>query len=96
MVEKDTLELHVKVTGAPEPKLVWFCEDKELLATPKVTMTKAKDGVHLLKITNTRPAMSGIYRVVATNTAGQVEHTASVNVTGTNIIYSMGINYGFI
>ena len=84
-MEKDTLELHVKVTGTPEPKLVWFCEDKELLATPKVTMTKNKDGVHLLKITNTRPAMSGVYRVVATNTAGRVEHTASVNVTGTNI-----------
>lgn len=84
-MEKDTLELRVKVTGAPEPKLAWYCDDKELLATPKVKMTKKKDGVHLLKITNTRPVMSGPYKVVATNVAGQVEHAATVNVTGRHI-----------
>ena len=88
-MEKDTLELRVKVTGSPEPKLAWYSNDKELLATPKVKMTKKKDGVHLLKIANTRPAMSGLYRVVATNVAGEVEHTATVTVTGRHMCHKV-------
>ena len=80
--EKSLLELSVTVTGEPEPQVQWFCDDKELYETLKVNLKSEQGGRHSLLISGTKCNMSGRYRVVASNTAGQAEHTATVKITG--------------
>ena len=79
--EKSLLELSVTVTGEPEPQVQWFCDDKELHQTLKVNLKSEQGGRHSLLISGTKCNMSGRYRVVASNTAGQAEHAAPVNIT---------------
>ena len=85
--EKDTLELRVKVTGAPQPKVQWYCDDKELHPTLKVQVKEEEDGVHTLVITGVKQNLSGHYKAIAVNAAGQTEHIALIAVSGKLLLY---------
>ena len=80
--ERGSVELVVKVTGQPEPQVKWYHKDVELQPTVKVHMVDEDDGVHKLTITSVTMAMAEEYKAVATNVAGQVEHVATVTITG--------------
>ena len=79
--EKNSLELKVKVKGTPLPEVKWFRDGKELVATIKIKIV-SKEDTHTLSIASTTKAASGVYKVVAKNKFGQVEHTANVQITG--------------
>ena len=70
------------MTGQPEPQVKWYHKDVELQPTVKVHMVDEDDGVHRLTITSVTMAMAEEYKAVATNVAGQVEHVATVTITG--------------
>ena len=81
VMEKQNLELKAKVKGDPEPTVTWYRDDKQLAATLKVSISKAKDE-HTVKIQQVASAAAGTYKCVATNKHGSAEHAAVVTVTG--------------
>ena len=80
--EKTSLELVAQVTGTPAPEVRWFRDDVELQPTVKVSFISEDDGIYKLAISSTSPAMTGQYKVVAVNAAGQADHVATVTITG--------------
>ena len=80
--EKSNVVLHVKVTGKPEPEIKWYHQNRLMAATLKVKITKEKEGVHLLTLTNVTEKQTGLYKCLATNRAGKAEHSATINITG--------------
>ena len=62
--------LNVKVTGAPKPTLVWYFEGQELQPDYSTEVVE-EDGSVSIASAETRHA--GVYKLVATNTAGSVE-----------------------
>merc|ERR1712029_1004646 len=76
---KSTLTLTAKVTGKPEPTVTWFRDDKEIQKTFKNKMTKTGE-ICTLQISGVTEKMSGVYKCVATNKEGTIEHKAVVTV----------------
>ena len=77
--EKTTLTLKVKVVGQPAPTLKWFRDTTELKPTFKNKITHDGDD-WTLTIPGVTKVMSGVYKVVATNSFGEVEHAAPITV----------------
>ena len=59
----------------------YFSNDKELVATIKIKIV-TKGDMSTLTIANATQKMSGVYKVVAKNRHGQVEHKANITVSG--------------
>ena len=68
VTEGESVLLHVKVTGASKPTLVWYFEGKEL--QPDYSIVVADNSV---TIPSTETRHAGMYKLVVTNTAGSVE-----------------------
>jgi len=75
------MELRVKVSGEPEPKIVWLLNGKKLTSSLRYKMEQKKD-VHILSSTQVIVSMTGVYQFVATNSNGTVEHQATITITG--------------
>merc|ERR1712227_855113 len=65
--------------GKPEPTVTWFRDEKEITKSFKITITKTKE-MYILKISGVTEKMSGIYKCVATNDVGKIEHSAQITV----------------
>ena len=70
VTEGESVLLHMKVTGAPKPTLVWYFEGRELQPDYSIDVAE-EDGSVTILWAETRHA--GVYKVVATNKAGSVE-----------------------
>ena len=70
VTEGESVLLHVKVTGAPKPTLVWYFGGKELRPDYSTDVAE-EDGSVSIPSAETRHA--GVYKLVATNKAGSVE-----------------------
>ena len=70
VTEGESVLLHVKVTSAPKPTLVWYFEGTELQPDYSTEVAEEDGSVTILSA-ETRHA--GVYKLVATNTAGSVE-----------------------
>jgi len=77
---KKNLTLTAKVTGKPEPEVKWYKDDKEIKGTFKIVMKKTQE-VCTLTISGVTLQMSGVYKCVATNTAGEAVHSATITVS---------------
>ena len=78
---KKNLTLTCKVIGKPEPEIKWYRDNQEIKQTFKIKTTKVKEVV-TLTITGVTLQMTGDYKVVAKNPAGETEHVARVTVCG--------------
>ena len=78
---KKNLTLTCKVTGKPEPEVKWYCNNVEVKQTFKIKATKDKEVVSLT-ISGVTLQMTGDYKVVAKNSAGETEHVAKITVCG--------------
>ena len=70
VTEGESVLLHVKVTGAPKPTLVWYFEGKGLQPDYSTEVAE-EDGSVSIPSAETRHA--GVYKLVATNKAGSME-----------------------
>ena len=68
------------MTGKPEPEVKWYRDDKEIKATFKIVMKKTEE-VCTLTISGVTLQMTGVYKCVATNKAGEATHTAKITVS---------------
>lgn len=82
VMEKNNLELKVKVKGQPVPSVTWLKDEREVAPSIKIKISKSED-VHTLLIQQVTQTHNGQYKCVATNSLGKVEHVANVTVTGT-------------
>ena len=70
VIEGESVLLHVEVTGAPKPTLVWYFEGKELRPDYSIDVAE-EDGSLSIPSAETRHA--GVYKLVTTNVGGSVE-----------------------
>ena len=70
VTEGESVLLHVKVTGAPKPTLVWYFESNELQPDYSTEVAEEDGSV---SIPSAEARHAGVYKLVATNTAGSVE-----------------------
>lgn len=81
-MEKNNLELKVKVKGRPVPSVTWLKDEREVAPSIKIKISKSED-VHTLSIQQVTQTHTGQYKCVAVNSLGRIEHIANVTVTGT-------------
>ncbi|RUS90390.1 hypothetical protein EGW08_001885 [Elysia chlorotica] len=81
VVEGEALTLTCCVTGLPRPEITWFRNDSEIEKSPSLVM-KHEDEMVKLKIPATKMEQDGLYRCVATNSAGTDSCEARVDVQG--------------
>ena len=62
--------LHVEVTGAPKPTLVWYFDGKELQPDYSIDVAEENGSV---SIPSAETRHAGVYKLVATNMGGSVE-----------------------
>ena len=64
---------------------IWCRDGKDVVSTLKVNIT-TKDDTSVLKISGITHKQSGQYKCVAVNPVGKAEHTATVTVTGKELL----------
>ncbi|EYB87861.1 hypothetical protein Y032_0256g374 [Ancylostoma ceylanicum] len=80
--ETETVQLSVTVTGAPQPKVEWFKDDKPVEIDNVHTIAKDEGSGHFtLTIQDTKVTDVGRYSCRATNAVGIAQTEASVVIT---------------
>ena len=77
VVEGQTVEFHVRVSGSPLPKLTWYQNGEEVVTDYSIEL--AEDGSLTLPSAEIRHG--GVYQLVANSTAGRVEREVQLHVT---------------
>ena len=77
VTEGESVLLHMKVTGAPKPTLVWYFEGKEL--QPDYSIDVAEED-RSLSIPSAETRHAGVYKLVAANMSGSVEREVKLFV----------------
>ena len=75
----------------------YFRDDKLLAATIKIQIV-TKGDTSVLTIKNVQQNASGVYKAVAKNNAGEITHTAKIDITGINnfpLIYFVSMANNF-
>uniref|UniRef100_A0A8D8SBW9 Titin n=1 Tax=Cacopsylla melanoneura TaxID=428564 RepID=A0A8D8SBW9_9HEMI len=78
--EKGTIQLMARVKASPAPSIVWFRNNKPLLASPKKRETFDGENIILELKEADSETDAGDYKVVATNELGSATHGARVTV----------------
>ena len=76
VVEGERVQFDVKVTGDPQPKLTWYHEGEEVVTNYSIDV--GLDGG--LSIPCTEPIHTGLYQLVAINSAGRAERQVQLFV----------------
>ncbi|KAJ1353882.1 hypothetical protein KIN20_010652 [Parelaphostrongylus tenuis] len=69
-----------KVVGQPQPKVLWYHENKVLEEHAKEVYIESEDGIQRLVISSAETAHQGKYSCVAENSAGSSRTEATLNV----------------
>ncbi|KAL4636237.1 myosin light chain kinase, smooth muscle-like isoform X2 [Arapaima gigas] len=75
-------KLSAKITGRPQPQVLWFKGDVQLLADGRFSAFE-KSGIHFLQICDVSPGDAGEYMCLVVNNAGKATATAELTVQGT-------------
>ncbi|XP_015782492.1 obscurin isoform X3 [Tetranychus urticae] len=80
--EGDTnIDLKVKISGSPRPKVRWLFEEEEISRSSKRTeIIEEEDGVFILRIKEASLETAGKYTIIATNSEGEVRSSGIVDV----------------
>ncbi|XP_025423040.1 obscurin isoform X6 [Sipha flava] len=82
VVEGFPAKLQFKLSGFPNPEVVWTLNDKPLIVDgEKIKMAQGPDGLHYLLIEKAGPEHAGKLVVIATNDNGKTTSEAKLSVT---------------
>ena len=76
VVEGERVQFDVKVTGNPQPKLTWYHEGEEVVTNYSIDVGLDEG----LSIPCTEPIHTGLYQLVAINSAGRAERQVQLFV----------------
>src|SRR5689334_16398805 len=76
--EGTTAYLECSVVGNPQPKIVWYKDNKPIASDPRHTVESFIDGRQKLTIFQAKAEDIGKYHCVALNVAGKAETEADV------------------
>ena len=82
IIQGQDLTFTIEATGSPTPTVQWFVNDKPISpADQRYQIITPKEGnTYELKIKQTQPADQGVYRVVLSNSEGEITSQATLNV----------------
>ena len=80
--------LEASVSGKPVPTVEWVKDETAVEDSPHFSV-EDEDGKHSLTISDAGPEDSGIYKCVASNSAGTSIRTFNVNIEGENILLTL-------
>lgn len=84
-VERTSVRLECRVTGAPTPEVRWYRDNEPLIEGDKYQFD-VDDGLYSLVINDVTEDDSGHYKVIARNSAGREHATADVTVKRMNVL----------
>lgn len=83
----ESIQLNCHVSKGDHPlKIVWTLNNEDLAPQLEITTTLLGDRSSILTIVSAKAVHSGNYTCSATNTAGSVNHTATVHINGTLLL----------
>uniref|UniRef100_A0A8C6SI01 Ig-like domain-containing protein n=1 Tax=Neogobius melanostomus TaxID=47308 RepID=A0A8C6SI01_9GOBI len=82
------IRLRVTVTGRPAPTLCWYQNEQPVTTSGRFSLRTSEDGTAELRITSAQRADSGAYVCKVINEHGVQQAQCSVDVTGTQLLYS--------
>lgn len=81
LVEGDSCELNVEVTGKPTPEIEWYRNERLVWSTSKIQLV-SKDSKFTMTMVDLTVGDSGMYKCVARNKGGIATTTVRINVEG--------------
>nr|XP_012153983.1 PREDICTED: muscle M-line assembly protein unc-89-like isoform X1 [Megachile rotundata] len=78
--EGDTLELKAKVDGSPMPEIAWFKDGEKIVPDDHIKIEALPDGHIKLKIDCVKPTDCGAYKLVITNSTGDMASLCAVAI----------------
>lgn len=82
LVEGNSCELNVEVTGKPTPEIEWYRNERLVWSTSKIQLV-SKDSKFTMTMVDLTVGDSGMYKCVARNKGGIATTTVKINVEGT-------------
>ena len=76
-----SLILSVNITGAPVPKVTWYCGKEQVSATNGISI-ESTDSYSTLTVKGVEDSQGGLYSVLAENEAGNDKAEFTVNIRG--------------
>ena len=91
IIQGQDLTFSIEATGSPTPKLQWFFNDKPIpIDNARYQLVTPKDGnLYELKIKQVQPEDQGTYKVVLSNSEGEISSQATLNVHVAPVIGSL-------
>ncbi|CAF4747141.1 unnamed protein product, partial [Rotaria sp. Silwood1] len=91
IIEGQDVTLSIGAIGYPLPKVQWFFNDQPILHDDQryQMLTKQDENLYELKIKQTKSTDKGIYKVIITNSEGEITSQANLNVHIAPIISSL-------
>lgn len=82
-IEGKSVSLLCEISGAPEPEVIWYHENKPVKESSDVQLLFRGDRCSLF-IQEAYPEDAGVYKVVAINLAGEASSTCKLSIESTN------------
>lgn len=76
----EPLELFAKCDGSPIPQVTWYKDGEPIVPNDRMKLETLPDGTMRLSIDRVKPTDSGAYKVVASNSNGELPSQCSVAV----------------
>ncbi|XP_037085172.1 obscurin-like isoform X4 [Pollicipes pollicipes] len=81
ILERASVVFMVKAEGQPEPTIEFFKDGQPLAQDERVSLTRDTSGAYEMQIHRVMRSDAGLYKCVASNTAGQEECSGHITVT---------------
>lgn len=79
----ETIELKIKISATPDPTVKWLKDKTEIESNASITVVN-ESGQSILTIAQCKSSDSGVYTIIASNAAGEKDHSVTITVEGTN------------
>ena len=78
----DAIELKFKISATPDPTVKWLKDKAVIESNASITVTDYESGQAILTIAQCKSSDSGVYTIIASNEAGEKDHSVTITVEG--------------